>query len=99
MLQENWFRQVVESKLAAKKQHNAEFVLLTIHSDDGQSVRSAVERVADTLRESDYIGMIRNELVLLLNNSNEAEAAIVIRRLEKNGITARVISGEEAYAG
>ncbi|EFM10542.1 NAD-dependent epimerase/dehydratase [Paenibacillus curdlanolyticus YK9] len=99
VLQENWFRQVVESKLAAKKQHNAEFVLLTIQSDEKQSVRHVVERVADTLRESDYIGMIRNEIVLLLNNSNEAEAAIVIRRLEKNGITARVLNGEEAYAG
>jgi len=55
------------------------------------------EQISTALRDSDYLGMIKDNLVLLLSNSNAREADFVIKRLSRNGILTRVMSEEEAY--
>ncbi|RAP74291.1 NAD-dependent epimerase/dehydratase family protein [Paenibacillus montanisoli] len=90
------FMQLLETKSTAKLQHNAEFVLLDVETDD-QPVKSVAERLASSLRDSDYIGLIREKIVLLLSNSNLNEADYVMQRLSKHGITTRIMSEEEVY--
>lgn len=96
VLQEASFNQVLESKTAAKRLHNADFVLLEVRADLGNLKRVA-DRIAETLRDSDYLGLIRDRLVLLLSNSNSEEAGFVMNRLANKGIETKLMSEEEAY--
>ncbi|SDW66295.1 NAD-dependent epimerase/dehydratase family protein [Paenibacillus sp. CF384] len=90
------FLQLLETKSSAKLQHNAEYVLLDVETNN-LPVKSISERLASSLRDSDYVGLIREKIVLLLSNSNLKEADFVMQRLSKNGITTRIISEDEVY--
>ncbi|MHA0856863.1 NAD-dependent epimerase/dehydratase family protein [Paenibacillus sp. CMAA1364] len=97
VLKSSVFLQVLESKSSAKQQYNSDFVLLqVIH--DGLPIKILSEQITTVLRDSDYLGMMENNLVLLLSNSNIKEADIVVQRLIENGIVTRVISEVEIYA-
>ncbi|MFB9325905.1 NAD-dependent epimerase/dehydratase family protein [Paenibacillus aurantiacus] len=96
VLKADVFLQLLETKAQAKQQHNAEYVLLGFDSVD-MPAKSVADRITPSLRESDYLGMIRDQFVLLLSNSNVAEAGKVIQRLRNNGIATRVISEDEVY--
>lgn len=96
VLKPSVFLQVLESKSVAKQQYNNDFVLLEV-AQDGVPLKKLSEQISTALRDSDYLGMIKDNLVLLLSNSNAREADFVIKRLSRNGILTRVMSEEEAY--
>ncbi|MBB6634693.1 NAD-dependent epimerase/dehydratase family protein [Cohnella thailandensis] len=96
VLQSAVFKQVLESKAAAKMQYNADYVLLGIEQGD-EELKPVADRLTSALRDSDYLGMVDGELVLLLSNSSESDAAHVIHRLDRTGIRTRRISEEQLY--
>lgn len=96
VLKTDVFLQLLETKSLAKQQYNSEFVLLGFDSNN-QPVKSISDRISSSLRDSDYLGMIQNKLVLLLSNSDASEANFVIQRLNKNGIHTWVMSEDEVY--
>ncbi|MBW7474749.1 NAD-dependent epimerase/dehydratase family protein [Paenibacillus oenotherae] len=97
VLTQSVFLQVLQTKIVAKQQHNTDFVLLGVEAS-GQPIKGLSERISGSLRDSDYLGMLKDRIVLLLSNSNNTEADIVIQRLNKNGVRTEVINEEEAYA-
>lgn len=90
------FHQVLEAKTLAKRQHNTDFVLLGVKNNN-ESFKSVAGKISALLRESDYIGMMKDHLILLLSNSTIQEAKYVIDRLQSNGIETQIMNEEEVY--
>lgn len=97
VLKPSVFLQVLQTKEKAKQQYNTDFVLLGIEQSD-QSMLSVSKQISGALRESDYIGLINDKLVLLLSNSNMKEADYVRQRLNNNGVVTIVMNEDEVYA-
>ncbi|MCP3774145.1 GDP-mannose 4,6-dehydratase [Paenibacillus sp. MZ04-78.2] len=84
------FSDILDSKKAARAKHGVEFVLLTAGKADA-AAGELPYRIARLLRETDYIGLgTSGQLLVLLTNSNLEEAAFVLQRFEKAGISLRV---------
>lgn len=90
------FLQVLQTRKLAKQQYNSDFVLLDVDAPE-QSLKTMSQKIAGSLRDSDYLGLIKDKLVLLLSNSNHKEADFVMQRLSKNGVRTRIISEDEVY--
>lgn len=90
------FMQVLQTRKQAKQQYNTDFVLLEVDAP-AQSLMTMSGQIAGSLRDSDYLGLVKDKLVLLLSNSNPIEADFVMQRLSKIGVRTRMISEDEVY--
>ncbi|ALS26341.1 NAD-dependent epimerase [Paenibacillus sp. 32O-W] len=91
------FAEIVAAKHEAKAKHGIEYVLLSAGpADDARQELS--REISRLLRETDYIGIgERGELMVLLSNSGMEEAASVLERLGRNGISLRVAEEDGPY--
>ncbi|WP_134686531.1 NAD-dependent epimerase/dehydratase family protein [Brevibacillus migulae] len=97
ILREAAFQEILRSKQAAKERYQADFTLLTVQLPDERMAQIA-ERLYVQLRETDYIGLWKGQLVLLLSNSGVEEAQAAMKRLERQGIHTGQVSEEALYA-
>jgi UDP-glucuronate decarboxylase len=92
------FAEIMESKRNARSKHGIEFVLLSA----GPVVDAPSEwpeRIAKSLRETDYLGLgMDGRLLVLLSNSGKADASFVLERFSKNGIVMDFAEEELRYA-
>ncbi|GIQ65777.1 hypothetical protein PACILC2_43450 [Paenibacillus cisolokensis] len=91
------FAEIVAAKHEAKAKYGIEYVLLSAGpADDARQELS--REISRLLRETDYIGIgERGELMVLLSNSGMEEAASVLERLGRNGISLRVAEEDGPY--
>jgi UDP-glucuronate decarboxylase len=97
ILQEGAFLEVLRSKQAAKERYQAAYTLLNVEAS-GIGLKEAAERISRLLRDTDYIGLWRGRLVLLLSNSGPEEARAAMDRLQKNGVATHLLSEDAVYA-
>jgi UDP-glucuronate decarboxylase len=97
ILQEGAFLEVLRSKQAAKERYQAAYTLLHVEASEN-GLKEAAERLSRLLRDTDYIGLWRGRLVLLLSNSGPEEARAAMERLQKYGVATRLVSEDAVYA-
>jgi hypothetical protein len=97
ILQEGAFLEVLRSKQAAKKRYQAAYTLLHVETSEN-GFKETAARLAHLLRDTDYIGLLRGQLVLLLSNSGPEEAGAAMERLQKYGVATRLVSEDTVYA-
>lgn len=97
IMREHAFKEVIESKRAAKNRNQTDFVLLTVQIGS-RIIHDVAGSLSDTLRSTDYIGLLSGRLTMLLSNTTREDAGLVLERLHKNGINASLLQEEEVYA-
>ncbi|KMZ42996.1 MULTISPECIES: NAD-dependent epimerase/dehydratase family protein [Bacillales] len=90
-----YFSAMVKNKRDAKQQLNTDFTLLAV--DFAQMDHHTLATyIASSLREADYMGMDEaGDVYIILSNSNEQEARIVIDRLGRLGIASRIVQEKD----
>lgn len=94
VLRKEAFEEILSSKKQAKSMHNTPYLLL--EGELGQmSLKQYSEKVASMLRETDYIGSIKEgQVVVILSNSAAEDANFVLSRFAQKEISMRVVEGE-----
>jgi nucleoside-diphosphate-sugar epimerase len=86
-----YFAQLLKSKAEAKQSHGIEFTVLLVRDSHNWGTDLAYE-VEKGIREVDYLGVNeKNELLILLSNTQKEEAAYVISRLQKKDIKVELL--------
>lgn len=90
-----YFADMLKNKRDAKQQLNTDFTLLAVdHSQ--MELHTLSTLIASSLREADYMGIDKaGVLHIILSNSNEQEANIVMERLGRIGIAATILREKE----
>ncbi|MFS0554910.1 NAD-dependent epimerase/dehydratase family protein [Brevibacillus sp. 179-C9.3 HS] len=90
-----YFAAMLKNKRDAKQQLNTDFTLLAV--DSAQMDHHTLSTyIATSLREADYMGMDETgDVYIILSNSNEQEANIVIDRLGRLGIASRIVQEKD----
>jgi len=98
VLKAKYFKQLLQRKVEAKQKNNTDFILLKICNSEGWKNRGISYQIEKRIRESDYIGVDeKNELFILLSNTNEIEAQYVIKRLGNINIHVEISEEGEHY--
>ncbi|MFD0715441.1 NAD-dependent epimerase/dehydratase family protein [Paenibacillus sp. GCM10027626] len=91
------FLEIVNSKEQAKSKHGIDYVLLSA-SPGKRNLLDWSNEISRVLRETDYIGAGEHgEIMVLLSNSTNEEAAHVLERLKSNGIYLHLTKEDEQY--
>ncbi|MCZ8518249.1 MULTISPECIES: NAD-dependent epimerase/dehydratase family protein [Paenibacillus] len=89
------FAEILAAKKLAQEKHGIHYVLLNVGAAK-EVADEAVEGIARSLRETDYLGLGETgELLVLLSNTNPQDAALVRQRLEISRPNIRIAEGEE----
>lgn len=85
------FEKILELYKYGKKDNIVDYSLLKVNDFRGGSKGILINILKGQIRDTDYIGINKNEEeYILLTNSNEEEANYVIERLKNKGITAEI---------
>lgn len=91
ILEAEAFTSLVHAYTQAKKKNLTECTLLQIEVDSATYKRSE-EILLDNLRQSDYLGMMEDgKLYVLLANTVQTEAQIVVNRFMKAGFNSHIV--------
>jgi len=83
------FEKVLDIKRSASEKHIADYHMLQIDQKN-RSLQELSDLLSPTMRQQDYLGIDEKEnLYLLLTNTNRDEAGVVVDRLSKNEIAVR----------
>lgn len=85
IMKDEYFANLLKIKLDAKGQVNIDFVLLEINTGNAK-LDELSHIITNNLRDNDYIGMIDNQLYVLLSNTNASQSRKVIERLSADGV-------------
>jgi nucleoside-diphosphate-sugar epimerase len=92
------FADILASKRLASNMHGVEFVLLTAGSAADVSPELA-HQIFSSLRETDYLGLGQDgQLLVLLSNSGQGDAAFVLDRFYRNDIKLDIVKEDLLYA-
>ena len=87
------FRQLKDAFFNAKRHGLTECTLLKVeHSEEGYMETAA--RLEKKLRQTDYFGVMDEELYVLLPNTDESNAQGVIDRFRESGFESSIVRGE-----
>ncbi|PYI53836.1 NAD-dependent epimerase/dehydratase family protein [Paenibacillus flagellatus] len=91
------FESILEAKQTAKSNHGIDYVLLEVEAGPF-AAQSLPARIAQMLRETDYIGIGKDgKLMVLLSNSSAEDASRVLERFKENGITVHAAEEDVHY--
>ena len=75
----------------AEREGLAECVLLKVGHSKGEDLFDLSNRISQTLRQSDIMGMTDDGLEVLLANTSRADSAFVVNRFENLGIDTEIV--------
>lgn len=91
ILETNAFSSLVHAYQQAKRRNLTECTILQI-DENGDSIQGIGEKIAKSLRQSDYLGKLEDgNLYALLANTTKEEALIVKERFLEKGIESRIV--------
>ncbi|GIP33751.1 NAD-dependent epimerase/dehydratase family protein [Paenibacillus sp. J2TS4] len=91
-------QEILEQKRKLREIYNVHYAMLEV-AYNSSTWKDTVKYIAQSLRESDYIGLGRNRTIqVLLSNSTSEEATLVVQRLRSFGVNASLMSEEGSYA-
>ncbi|MDQ8736270.1 NAD-dependent epimerase/dehydratase family protein [Paenibacillus sp. LHD-38] len=92
------FADILATKRLASSKHGVEFVLLSAGSADA-ALPELANHIFRSLRETDYLGLGHDgQLLVLLSNSGQQDAAYVLERFELNDIKLNFVKEDLSYA-
>lgn len=93
MLDEEAFTALMNAYMAAEKKNLTDCMILKITNIRQENYSVASNLIADILREHDYVGMAGGDLLILLSNTNQADAVFVMKRLSQSGFESEILEG------
>ncbi|MBN1299115.1 MAG: hypothetical protein JW997_05455, partial [Actinobacteria bacterium] len=91
------FEKILSEMKKYKDRLGMGFSLLTV-SKGAHTLEQMSESISKIIRENDYMGISANgDINIILSNTENDNAHIVIERLKKNGIGANLENGEDEY--
>lgn len=94
ILKGNVFKEILESKKEALSKYNTPYQLLR-GSFGQESIEDYSNRISGLLRETDYIGQLEDQdLLILLSNTSNEDIKVVLNRFNNAGIQLQVEGGE-----
>ncbi len=95
IMKSEYFAELLKIKLDAKSNLNTDFVLLEINAHNATLIETS-HILINILREYDFVGMIDNQIFILLSNTSAKQSQKVIERLADTGFEI-VSNGAIAY--
>lgn len=92
VLKSEIFKEILASKIAAKEKYNMPFAILTM-TVSPFLLGATSEKVAQLLRETDYLGFEDNKLNILLSNTREQDLPFILTRFKDAGIEIEIDQG------
>ena len=86
------FTQLVRAFEDAKRNRLTECTLVKI--DEAKKLEKKEKKISSLLRRSDYIGTMEDGLYVLLPNTDQKNAAYVIKRIREIGFESHIVTGE-----
>ena len=86
------FTQLVRAFEDAKRNRLTECTLVKI--DEAKKLEKTEKKISSLLRQSDYIGTMEDGLYVLLPNTDQKNAAYVIKRIREIGFESHIVTGE-----
>lgn len=81
------FDRILQIQEEGQEQKNTEFFVLEVLNDEKKSLEELDHQITSLLRQHDYLGVDESgRLLILVTNTNRAEAHFVVDRLEGKGI-------------
>lgn len=94
ILNNNVFEEILSYKRERKEKYNTPYLLLEVLMD-GRSHSEFSKEIKLLIREMDYIGQSKkNNIHVLLSNTNYKNGKVVLSRFEKRGIKYALIEGD-----
>ena len=91
MLDEEAFTALVNAYTAAGEKGLTDCVILRVTNIPKDNFGVASNHIADFLRTHDYVGTVKDDLLVLLSNTNRTDAAFVINRLAQSGFESEIL--------
>ncbi len=92
ILEPEAFESLVRAYVKARKKNLTQSTLLRIEDSDAYETTVISDELNTKLRQSDYLGMTKNgNIYVLLTNTNETEASIVIQRFLESGFRSHIV--------
>ena len=64
------------------------------YTDEDTDIMAAGQVIAGFLRQHDYVGMSDGKIYVLLSNTREEEAVIVVNSIAEKGYSCRIVEGD-----
>lgn len=97
ILNNDYFNVLLYRKIESKQKNNTDFVLLKIQNENWV-INDIPNKIGNTIREFDYIGVGNNDkLYVLLSNTKREEAEFVIERFNNMNINTEFVEEDEYY--
>ncbi|HAT4283122.1 TPA: NAD(P)-dependent oxidoreductase [Clostridium perfringens] len=95
-LNENSFKKILKTKETAKFEKKLDYTLLKVDNVFNLELLSQI--IKSSIRETDFAGIIANNIYILLLNTEKEESSIPINRLKSKGVNAEVVEEVLTYA-
>ena len=92
------FKQLVNAFFDAKRNGLTECCLLKIQHT-AENFKETAQRLEKKLRQTDYFGVLSDDLYVLLPNTDDEDAEGVIARFKKEGFESTIVHTEDVVAG
>lgn len=78
------FDEILTAKIEARRTHNIPFLLLMVDTDN-TSYKEDAKAIGKMLRETDYLGLKDNQILILLTNTAEKDLSFISNRFTQAG--------------
>jgi len=96
LMESEAFTGLMHAYVNAEKKGWTQCTVLELLTGEGVDIKAAGQEIAGILRQHDYVGMLDDgRIFVLLSNTREEEASIVIGRIAEKGYGCRIVDGGE----
>lgn len=95
VMEEDAFKKLIGAYQKAGRKGLTQYALLRIGAAAQEEKKEKAEVIRKYLRQSDYLGEYRDHLYVLLSNTSEDAAQIVVSRLSENGLASEIERNQE----
>ncbi len=95
LMESDAFTGLLKAYVNAEKKGWTQCTVLELIAEEDTDIMAAGQVIAGFLRQHDYVGMSDGKIYVLLSNTREEEAVIVVNRIAEKGYSCRIVEGDE----
>nr|MCR5634910.1 NAD(P)-dependent oxidoreductase [Lachnospiraceae bacterium] len=95
LMESEAFTGLLKAYVNAEKKGWTQCTVLELIAEEDTDIMAAGQVIAGFLRQHDYVGMSDGKIYVLLSNTREEEAVIVVNRIAEKGYSCRIVEGDE----
>ena len=95
LMESEAFTGLLKAYVNAERKGWTQCTVLELIADEDTDIMTAGQVIAGFLRQHDYVGMSDGKIYVLLSNTREEEAMIVVNRIAEKGYSCRIVEGDE----